>query len=189
MIGGIGHVFDGGYAELVSVPTSQVIPFSSDLPSEIVGAVPELSQSAHGSPVPWQANVRPRSSCLARDLSLRRSVPPLGRQPVRDRGRMGTSGCISHGHYRGLVSSPQVPGGVVHKLPQDLRMALIANATALGVWKDITPLARNEFICWVEDAKQATTRERRIRRTHEELEEGQRRPCCWPGCKHRDALG
>jgi Bacteriocin-protection, YdeI or OmpD-Associated len=79
-----------------------------------------------------------------------------------------------------------VPGGVVHKLPADLRKALIANTTALDAWKDITPLARNEFICWVEDAKQETTRERRVRRTQEELEEGQRRPCCWPGCKHRD---
>ena len=48
----------------------------------------------------------------------------------------------------------------MHELPADLRGALIANATALEAWKDITPLARNEFICWVEDAKQATTRER-----------------------------
>ena len=91
--------------------------------------------------------------------------------------------------YRGPVSSPRVPGGVVHKLPGDLRKALIANPTALDVWKDITPLARNEFICWVEDAKQEMTRERRIRRTEEELEEGQRRPCCWPGCKHRERTG
>jgi hypothetical protein len=75
----------------------------------------------------------------------------------------------------------------VHELPADLREALIANATALDAWKDITPLARNEFICWVwagaglppapEDAKQGTTRERRIRRTQEG---------CWPGCKHRE---
>ncbi len=87
------------------------------------------------------------------------------------------------------MSGPRVPGGVVHKLPADLRTALIANATALHAWKDITPLARNEFICWVEDAKQTTTRKRRIRRTQEELEEGQRRPCCWPGCKHRERNG
>jgi hypothetical protein len=72
------------------------------------------------------------------------------------------------------VSSQQVPGGVVHTLPTDLRKALIA---------------RNEFICWVEDAKQKMTRERRIRRTQEELEEGQRRPCCWPGCRHRERTG
>jgi uncharacterized protein YdeI (YjbR/CyaY-like superfamily) len=83
------------------------------------------------------------------------------------------------------VTNPRVLGGVVHKLPGDLRKALIANPTALNAWQDITPLARNEFICWVQDAKQEMTRDRRIRRTQEELEEGQRRPCCWPGCKHR----
>jgi uncharacterized protein YdeI (YjbR/CyaY-like superfamily) len=87
------------------------------------------------------------------------------------------------------MSSTRVPGGVVHKLPADLREALIANSTALAAWTDITPLARNEFICWVDDAKQETTRLRRIRRTQEELEEGQRRPCCWPGCKHRERTG
>jgi uncharacterized protein YdeI (YjbR/CyaY-like superfamily) len=87
------------------------------------------------------------------------------------------------------VSSPRVPGGVVHKLPADLREALIADPAALDAWKDITPLARNEFICWVGDAKQAVTRERRIRRTREELEEGLRRPCCWPGCPHRERTG
>jgi uncharacterized protein YdeI (YjbR/CyaY-like superfamily) len=84
------------------------------------------------------------------------------------------------------MSSRRVPGGVVHRLPADLREALLTSASALHAWTDITPLARNEFICWVEDAKQQKTRERRIRRTREELEEGQRRPGCWPGCKHRD---
>jgi uncharacterized protein YdeI (YjbR/CyaY-like superfamily) len=87
------------------------------------------------------------------------------------------------------VSSLQVPGGVVHTLPADLRKALTANPAALDAWTDITPLARNEFICWVEDARQSMTRERRIRRTQEELEEGQRRPCCWPGCRHRERTG
>ncbi|MBI2710992.1 MAG: YdeI/OmpD-associated family protein [Actinobacteria bacterium] len=87
------------------------------------------------------------------------------------------------------MSTAEVPGGVVHELADDLRQALLANARALDAWNDITPLARNEFICWVEDAKQTKTRERRIRRTQEELEEGQRRPCCWPGCKHRERTG
>jgi hypothetical protein len=44
-----------------------------------------------------------------------------------------------------------VPGGEVHELPTDLRTALVANRLALDAWKDITPLARNEFICWVEE--------------------------------------
>ena len=87
------------------------------------------------------------------------------------------------------MSNQRVPGGVVHELPADLRTALISNSTALALWRDITPLARNEFICWVEDAKQDATRQRRIRRTQEELEEGKRRPCCWPGCKHRERTG
>ncbi|KMO70558.1 MAG: YdeI/OmpD-associated family protein [Mycolicibacterium rufum] len=87
------------------------------------------------------------------------------------------------------MSNATVLGGVVHDMPDDLRTALGANPSALAAWNDITPLARNEFICWVTDAKQATTRERRIRRTQEELEEGKRRPCCWPGCKHRERTG
>jgi uncharacterized protein YdeI (YjbR/CyaY-like superfamily) len=82
-----------------------------------------------------------------------------------------------------------LPGGVVHELPDDLRAALLQATAAREAWQDITPLARNEFICWVEDAKQQATRERRIRRTREELEEGMRRPCCWPGCKHRERNG
>ncbi len=80
-------------------------------------------------------------------------------------------------------------GGTVHTLPKDLRAALIDNATGIEAWQDITPLARNEFICWVEDAKQDKTREHRIQRTVEELNEGQRRPCCWPGCAHRERNG
>ena len=87
------------------------------------------------------------------------------------------------------MTNKRVPGGVVHTLPDDLRDVLVSNPTALAAWNDITALARNEFICWVEDAKQEKTRERRIRRTREELEEGQRRPCCWPGCSHRERTG
>ena len=77
----------------------------------------------------------------------------------------------------------------MHTLPRDLRSALLGNEVALAAWRDITPLARNEFICWVEDAKRLPTRERRIRRTQEELEDGMRRPCCWPGCTHRERTG
>jgi len=87
------------------------------------------------------------------------------------------------------VATKRVSGGTVHTLPKDLRAALTDDATGIEAWQDITPLARNEFICWVEDAKQDKTRERRIQRTIEELNEGQRRPCCWPGCSHRERNG
>jgi NADPH2:quinone reductase len=49
MMGGMGRVFDGGYAEFVSVPAAQVIPFRSDLPWSTLGAVPEMLQTAYGS--------------------------------------------------------------------------------------------------------------------------------------------
>lgn len=75
--------------------------------------------------------------------------------------------------------------GVVHDVPADLRETLTSAPAARAAWEDITPLARNEFICWVEDAKKPETRTRRIRRTKEELMDGKRRPCCWPGCPHR----
>lgn len=76
--------------------------------------------------------------------------------------------------------------GTVHTLPGDLRDALLADEAVLALWQAITPLGRNEFICWIEDAKQAATRAKRIRRAGEELLEGKKRPCCWQGCIHRD---
>ena len=79
----------------------------------------------------------------------------------------------------------KISGGTVHKLPGDLRKALVSDPKVRALWEDITPLARNEYICWVENAKQIETRSRRIRRTSEELLEGKRRPCCWVGCIHR----
>ena len=76
-------------------------------------------------------------------------------------------------------------GGTVHSLPDDLAAALAADEAALLTWEDITPLARNEWICWVESAKKAETRLKRIDWGRESLGEGKRRPCCWPGCPHR----
>lgn len=87
------------------------------------------------------------------------------------------------------MSNTAIPGGTVHKLPKDLRMALADNEAALAAWSAITQLARNEWICWVESAKLIETRERRVFRTHTELAEGKRRPCCWPGCIHRERNG
>lgn len=78
-----------------------------------------------------------------------------------------------------------IPGGTVHQLPGDLGDALNAVPLALTTWRDITPLARNEWICWISAAKKAETREKRIRWGCENLSEGKRRPCCWPGCSHR----
>jgi|SRR3989344_4992212 len=73
----------------------------------------------------------------------------------------------------------------MHKVPTDLNKILRASPRTLATWEDITPLARNEWICWIVSAKKVETRSRRIERTRRELIEGMRRPCCWAGCIHR----
>jgi hypothetical protein len=75
--------------------------------------------------------------------------------------------------------------GTVHAAQNDLRYSIETDPALLSLWQSLTPLGRNEFICWVDDANQAKTRERRIQRTGEELLEGKKRPCCWAGCIHR----
>lgn len=78
-----------------------------------------------------------------------------------------------------------ISGGTAHKLPSDLRKALLSSPEALAAWEDITPLARNEWICWTVTVKTTETRKNHIERTVAELKEGKRRPCCWIGCIHR----
>ena len=163
------------------VPGGVVHELPADLRTALIGNAPaldawkDITPLARNEFICWVEDAKQETT---RERRIRRTQEELEEGQRRPFGR-----------YRGPVDSQRVPGGVVHKLPGDLREALLGNSTALTAWKDITPLARNEFICWVEDAKQQVTRERRIRRTQEELEEGQRRPCCWPGCKHRERTG
>lgn len=83
------------------------------------------------------------------------------------------------------MTKKDISSGVVHKVPADLRIALTTDPKALAVWEDLTPLARNEWICWVTSVKKDLTRKVHVKRTVEELKEGKRRPCCWMGCIHR----
>ena len=84
-----------------------------------------------------------------------------------------------------MTNDQTIPAGVVHDLPDELRDALKLDRQALATWQDITPLARNEWICWMQSAKKAETRAKRLGWGCESLAEGKRRPCCWPGCPHR----
>ena len=79
----------------------------------------------------------------------------------------------------------EIAGGVAHRVPADLRKAITSSLKTRAVWEDITPLARNEWICWIISAKKPETRSHRIERTRSELITGKRRPCCWAGCNHR----
>lgn len=84
-----------------------------------------------------------------------------------------------------MAHERDIPGGMVHGVPEDLEEALKSQPEALAGWNDITPLARNEWICWIESAKKLETRRKRIAWGCSNLRDGKRRPCCWPGCPHR----
>ncbi|OHA51069.1 MAG: hypothetical protein A3A97_03765 [Candidatus Terrybacteria bacterium RIFCSPLOWO2_01_FULL_40_23] len=83
------------------------------------------------------------------------------------------------------MTNKSIAGGVVHKMPEDLRKAITSSPAVRTTWEDITPLARNEWICWVTSGKKAETRGIRIEKTLSKLKSGMRRPCCWAGCVHR----
>ncbi len=75
--------------------------------------------------------------------------------------------------------------GTVHKVPPDLQKVLTSSPTARSAWEDLTPLARNEWICWTISVKNQETRIKHVKRLLSDLNEGKRRPCCWYGCIHR----
>lgn len=83
------------------------------------------------------------------------------------------------------MAKRDISGGTVHKIPADLREELTSDSKALAAWESLTPLARNEWICWTTLVKKVATRKQHVKRVRTELIEGMRRPCCWLGCIHR----
>lgn len=83
------------------------------------------------------------------------------------------------------MTKKPISEGVVHNVPADLRQALITDTKAHALWEDLTPLARNEWICWTIFVKKQETRAQHVERVCSELKDGKRRPCCWIGCIHR----
>lgn len=83
------------------------------------------------------------------------------------------------------MTQVEIATGVVHEVPADLKETLILRPEVLEKWNGLTPLARNEWICWVTIVKKAETRVQHLDRLCEDLVVGKKRPCCWPGCPHR----
>jgi NADPH2:quinone reductase len=115
MMGGMGREFDGGYAEFVVVPASQVIAFESALPWKILGAVPEMLQTAHGS-LGVGVEARDGDSLLIRGgtSSIGLAVAVLAKR----RG-MTVLSTTRNGSRRGLLESV----GVDHVLIDDGELA------------------------------------------------------------------
>lgn len=83
------------------------------------------------------------------------------------------------------MTQKEIATGTIHKLPEDFKKVLTSDKSVLATWEDITPLARNEWICWVTSGKKSETRNIRIDKALSKLKGGMRRPCCWAGCPHR----
>ncbi|MBA3663026.1 MAG: YdeI/OmpD-associated family protein [Bacteroidetes bacterium] len=79
----------------------------------------------------------------------------------------------------------KISKGILHEVPGDIEKVLTSNSDLLSKWENLTPIQRNEWICWVTIVKKQETRNEHISRMIEELKEGKRQPCCWPGCPHR----
>lgn len=67
----------------------------------------------------------------------------------------------------------------MEKLPADLKKVLTADPAAKARWDDLTPVARRDFISWIDSAKQEATRKRRVESVPSRLASGKRRPCCY----------
>src|SRR5438270_10287897 len=74
------------------------------------------------------------------------------------------------------------PDGKELKVPTDLRKALAAAAKAKTQWTDLTPIARRDFISWIDSAKQLETRRRRIERSCSMLAAGSDAPAASQSC-------
>lgn len=98
---------------------------------------------------------------------------------------MGPSKGRCYGILKVPMTKKTLPSGTIHALTVDIRQALLSSASAREAWEGLTPLARNEWICWVTFVKQAATRKEHVARLIADLKKGKRRPCCWIGCIHR----
>jgi hypothetical protein len=85
-----------------------------------------------------------------------------------------------------MLNKTKLAGGTVHKLPDDMRKAILADKKMLAMWQDVTPLARNEWICWTITCAKPETRLKHIVVMRDKMRKGERRPCCWLGCIHRE---
>lgn len=72
------------------------------------------------------------------------------------------------------------------KAPVDFEKIISNNPKVKKTWDEITPIAKNEWICFLTSTKTEKGKEQRYARAEDQLAKGQKRPCCWPGCPHRN---
>ena len=76
--------------------------------------------------------------------------------------------------------NPKAPGKEAEtRVPTEFRKALTGAPLAQALWRELTPIARRDFITWIDSAKESETRRRRIEKACSMLAAGKRRPCCF----------
>lgn len=92
-------------------------------------------------------------------------------------------------YFTNLIQLQQMPTKnqpkIPHRITSDISALLNANPKLKSIWQSLTPIAKNEWICYVTIPKKSETRQKHLERLKEDLLKGKRRPCCWPGCPHR----
>ncbi len=83
------------------------------------------------------------------------------------------------------MKATKIEDGILHTVPDDIKEVLLSNSELLDRWNNLTPIQRNEWICWTTIVKQDKTRKNHIKRLQEEILDSKKQPCCWPGCPHR----
>jgi NADPH:quinone reductase len=130
LMGGMGRAFDGGYAEYTCVPVSQVVPFRSELGWAVLGAVPEMLQTAYGS-LDVGLDAQPGQSILIRGgtSSVGMATAVLARQrgltvlsTTRDLAKTAALTSIGADHV--LVDDGQVAAQVRRIFPDGADAAL-----------------------------------------------------------------
>ena len=150
-----------------------------------------LAEDSHNSGKPPCSDGLKRKSKSLRKRSGKRPGGQLGHRGETLRLVATPDDVVEHrppvcrGRIMLYMTKKEISGGVVHELPEDLRKTLASDAEALAAWEELTPLARNEWICWAISVKKPETRRQHVDRVRTELKEGMRRPCCWIGCIHR----
>lgn len=80
----------------------------------------------------------------------------------------------------------KIKKGICHPIPEHLKVLLLSDEQFLKKWNQLTDIARNEWICWITIPKKEQTQQERLKRLYKDILNNKKRPCCWPGCPHRN---
>ena len=171
--------------EVTEASQSVSLPVDGSLQHDLVPGTAETARTPPTKPARIRADETNRCPSCRATPTVADCAHRADRHRTGCRARSEGAASVNRVSERPGAYAKTISGGVAHDLPDDLRKALRSDRTALAIWEDLTPLARNEWICWVMSVKKPETRREHVERVCSELHDGMRRPCCFIGCIHR----